>query len=89
VKQHRLVLQGGSADRLRLPSGSIQQIAVDGLQRAEPQDDLFAHTPLPTSRQPVFRSLPHDQQTGVASFIGTWPGDESDAELIEALQKIR
>lgn len=71
------------------PSGSIQQIAVDGLQRAEPQDDLFAHTPLPTSRQSVFRSLPHDQQTGVASFIGTWPGDESDAELIEALQAIR
>lgn len=71
------------------PSGTIQQIAVDGLQRAEPHDDLFAHTPLPTSRQPVFRSMPHDQRSGVASFIGSWPGDESDEELIEALQAIR
>ena len=71
------------------PSGSIQQIAVDGLQPAAPQDVLFAHIPLPTSRQPVFRSLLHDQKSGVASFIGTWPGDESDAELIEALQAIR
>ena len=71
------------------PSGSIQQIAVDGLDRAEPRDALFAHIPLPPSRQPVFRSLPHDQHSGVASFVGTWPGDESDAELIEALQAIR
>ena len=81
------VLVNGTA--LYRPSGSIQQIAVDGLQRAEPQDELFAHTPFPTSRQPVFRSLPHDQHSGVASFFGTWPGDESDAELIEALQAIR
>jgi hypothetical protein len=71
------------------PSGSIQHIAVDCLQRAESRDDLFAHTPLAPSRQPVFYSMPHDQQSGVASFIGTWPGDESDAELIEALQAIR
>lgn len=71
------------------PSGSIQQVAVDGLQRAEPQDELFSRAPLPASRQPVFRSEPHDQQTGVASFIGTWPGEESDEELIEALQAIR
>jgi hypothetical protein len=33
--------------------------------------------------------MPHDQQSGVASFIGAWPGDESDADLIEALQAIR
>lgn len=71
------------------PSGSIQQIAVDSLQRAGSQDELFANTPLPTSRQPVFRSVPHDRHSGVASFIGTWPGDETDAELIEALQAIR
>ncbi|MDM7953890.1 MAG: hypothetical protein QUV07_11850 [Cyanobium sp. CZS 25K] len=71
------------------PSGSIQQIAVDSLHRAEPRDELFAHIPFPPSRQPVFRSLPHDQHSGVASFVGTWPGDESDAELIEALQAIR
>lgn len=71
------------------PSGSIQHIAVDGLQPAEAKDDLFAHTPLAPSRQPVFRTMPHDRKSGVASFIGTWPGDESDAELIEALQAIR
>jgi hypothetical protein len=71
------------------PSGSIQQIAVDGLQPAEPHDELFSQTPLPTSRQPVFRSEPHDQRSGVAAFIGTWPGDESDAELIAALQAVR
>ena len=62
---------------------------MDGLQRAELQDELFSSTPLPASRQPVFRSEPHDQQSGVASFIGIWPGDETDAELIEALRAIR
>ncbi|MAQ19266.1 MAG: hypothetical protein CMN30_31260 [Sandaracinus sp.] len=29
--------------------------------------------------------VPQDDTSGVAAFFGTWPGDESDAELLEAL----
>lgn len=70
------------------PSGAIQQVVVDGLRRAEPRDELFSRLPL-ADCQPVFRREPNHWRGGVAACIGTWPGEESDAELIEALRAIR
>ena len=32
---------------------------------------------------------PQDELSGVASFFGTWPGDETDEDLLQALQAIR
>jgi hypothetical protein len=34
-------------------------------------------------------SVPQDALTGVNAFIGTWPGDETDEELLAALKAIR
>jgi len=30
-----------------------------------------------------------DATTGVSAFFGTWPGDETDEELLAALEAIR
>jgi hypothetical protein len=32
---------------------------------------------------------PQAEGTGVSAFFGTWPGDESDEELLDALEAIR
>jgi hypothetical protein len=39
--------------------------------------------------RPVASLLPQDDATGVSAFFGTWPGDESDEELLNALEAIR
>jgi len=37
-------------------------------------------------RKPVFTAKSQDKNSGVAAFIGTWPGDETDDELLAALE---
>ena len=86
IWNHRVLITGMAHYR---PSGVIQQIVVDGLYRADPKDELFSCLPLPASRQPLFHPKPHQQLSELASLIGTWPGHESDAELLEALRAIR
>ena len=38
--------------------------------------------------RPVFESVPQDATTGVAAIFGTWPGEETDAELLALLKEI-
>lgn len=38
--------------------------------------------------RPVVESLPQDASTGVAAMFGTWPGDETDAELLAFLEEV-
>lgn len=42
-----------------------------------------------TATMPAASPLPQDETTGVAAFFGTWPGDESDEELLDALEETR
>jgi hypothetical protein len=44
---------------------------------------------LPVPGRPVAPLLPQDAGEGVSSFFGTWPGDETDDELLAALDAIR
>jgi len=37
----------------------------------------------------VARLIPQDESSGVAAFFGTWPGGESDEDLLAALDEIR
>jgi len=39
--------------------------------------------------RPVASLLPQDEASGVSAFFGTWPGDETDEELLDALEAIR
>jgi hypothetical protein len=70
-----------SGTLLRLDAFEILPI-VDG-RRA------FSKVPpsVPQSRKPE-RRLP-SPRSGVASFFGTWPGEETDKDLLQALEEIR
>jgi hypothetical protein len=38
--------------------------------------------------RPVFDPVPQDAMSGVSAFFGTWPGEETDAELLALLDEI-
>ena len=38
--------------------------------------------------RPVFVPMPQDETSGVAAFFGTWPGDETEEELLALLTEI-
>jgi hypothetical protein len=40
---------------------------------------------LETATRPAASLLPQDETSGVSAFLGTWPGDESDEELLGAI----
>jgi hypothetical protein len=82
----RVVVAGVAEFR---PSGRIQQIAINQIQPAHGADELFSETPRAWGSMPVFTPAAQEPGSGVASFFGTWPGDETDDELITALAAIR
>jgi len=68
------------------PSGKLLVIDVEHLGPARDGDAVFA--PKATAR-PVASLLPQDEASGVLAFFGTWPGDETDEDLLDALKAIR
>ena len=81
----RVVVSGMAQFR---PSGKLLIIDVEHLGPARNGDLVFESAPRATARPTAFL-LPQDETTGVSAFFGTWPGDESDAELLDALKAIR
>jgi len=69
-----------------LPSGQPHVLIVESISKAGPSDHLFEKTPI--GHKPVFTPISQDKESGVAAFIGTWPGDETDDELLEALKEL-
>lgn len=49
---------------------------------------MFEAVPTARKRVPVAKPAPQDDSSGVAAFFGTWPGEETDDELLDALQAI-
>lgn len=71
------------------PSGALLRVdALEILPTLEGRH-AFSRIPPPVShpRRPERRS--QTARTGVAAFFGTWPGDESDQDLLKALEEIR
>lgn len=64
-------------------------LELEAIDLARAEDRLFRKRPLPQSQKPVFEALPQDSHTGVAAFFGTWPGEESDEELLQALEVLK
>jgi hypothetical protein len=81
----RVVVSGMAQFR---PSGKLLVIDVEHLGPARDGDVVFESAPKAAAR-PVASLLPQDEGTGVSAFFGTWPGDESDEELLNALEAIR
>jgi len=71
------------------PSGTLLRIDASEILPIVDGRKAFSKVP-PSLYQP--RPPERRQQTaksGVASFFGTWPGEESDRDLLEALEEIR
>jgi hypothetical protein len=71
------------------PSGRLLLVDVEWIKAASEKDDLFEVMPVSRKRRPVVQILPQDEASGVSAFFGTWPGDESDEDLLRALRAIR
>jgi hypothetical protein len=71
------------------PSGRVQQIGISQIQPAHADDELFSEAPRAWGSMPIFTPAVQAPGSGVATFFGTWPGDETDDELITALAAIR
>lgn len=81
----RQVVVSGTA-RFR-PSGKLLSIEVVTIQAATDKDQIFATLPEPRSQTPLF--LPaHRAKTDVSAFFATWPGEETEEELLLALKDL-
>ncbi|KIG13502.1 hypothetical protein DB30_08014 [Enhygromyxa salina] len=68
------------------PSGRLLLLDVESITEATAGDRLFEAVPVARKRTPVATPLAQDDSTGVSAFFGTWPGDESEDDLLNALQ---
>jgi hypothetical protein len=82
----RVVVSGVAQFR---PSGKLLAIDVEHLGPARPGDVVFEVTPRAVPKVLPVPSTPADSSSGVSAFFGTWPGDETDEELLAALEAIR
>lgn len=71
------------------PSGKLLTIDVEHIGAARPEDAVFEQPPRGQLRLVPTPAMRQDQSTGVSAFFATWPGEESDEELLAALEAIR
>jgi hypothetical protein len=73
------------------PSGSVLRIDAQGIEDGTAPSKLFGQIPPPlTQRIPALRFRPGEHQRNwVESFFGTWPGDETNDELLAMLREVR
>jgi hypothetical protein len=72
------------------PSGSLLRIDANHFEEPDEQSRLFYRVPPPIATAPDMPKLRvSDTSKGIAAFFGIWPGEESDAELLAALQDLR
>ena len=70
------------------PGRTLRRVDAERVEAARPEDQIFQQLPEPSKNK-----LEIDRRqlrgAGVAAFFGTWPGDESDDELLNALEELR
>lgn len=70
------------------PSGRLMMLDAEALDRARAEDAVFRQAPAAARPRLVIETAEQASEPGVSTFFGTWPGDESDAELLEQLRAI-
>ncbi len=73
------------------PSGSLLRIDAEAILPATEHDNFFATLPKPMSRKLDVKSLRSVQtaETGINRIWGAWDGDETDEEILAALEEMR
>ena len=70
------------------PSGRLLLLDVESIGEATAGDRLFEAAPVAQKRMPVVTPVAQDDSSGVSAFFGTWPGNEGEDELLDALEAI-
>jgi hypothetical protein len=72
------------------PSGSVLRIEAEGIEPAEGDVSLWSHPPVGLmgvlDRRTLYR--PQGPRSGINAIMGRWPGDETEEELLSALDEI-
>ena len=73
------------------PSGAVLRIDASAIAAARTEDSLFSTIPQPGSGKLDVKLLsrPQNQKSGVNAIWGTWPGTETEQELLDALREVR
>jgi hypothetical protein len=86
---HQRVLVHGRA--IYRPSGRLLRLDAEALEDGNGAPDLWSRVPEPMLSRVVLEPQAGGPaaKKGVTAFFGTWPGDESEEELLEALAELR
>ena len=73
------------------PSGTVLRIDAQGVEEGVAESKLFARIPPPISRQLTSARIRQGEQrrNWMDSFFGSWPGEETDEELLAMLREVR
>ncbi len=83
----RAVVSGKAVFR---PSGSVLRIEIDFLEPARADSDVWSQMPRPALGRMSRRPPPASQgpRSGVNRIFGRWPGEESEEEVLQALEAL-
>ena len=72
------------------PSGGFLRLDADAIVPGEGVSEYFSRVPTPLARavRKIEWQKPQTPSTGVNAFFGRWPGDESEEELLAALDEL-
>ena len=72
------------------PSGQLLRVDAEAMVPAREQDAFFAEVPRPEwpKLRPEDWRRPQTPQRNMRNVMGQWPGDESDEEIIRALEEM-
>lgn len=70
------------------PSGRLLLLDVENVEVARPEDRVFQSAPVARKPKLIIELTHSSESPGISTFFGTWPGEETDAELLEALRAI-
>jgi hypothetical protein len=71
------------------PSGTLLRIDAQELLNSTEGKAAFGFVPAALGSNPRSERKPQTAKAGVAAFFGTWPGDETDDDLLAALGEMR
>jgi hypothetical protein len=73
------------------PFGRLLRIDAEEVTAADGEQQIWSHVPGPLRKMIDRKRLlqPQTRTTGVAAFLGKWPGNETEEELLEALHRLR
>lgn len=71
------------------PSGTVLRVDVEAILNTTEGRDQFSYVPLSFEQRLRGESKLQTKRTGVAAIFGTWPGEETDSELLAGLSELR